>query len=640
MKDKNKHEKLTLSAAADKPVIPAGKPGARIVEMKLSAPEMAGDKAHLPLNIALVLDRSGSMHGEKLHYARQAAAHVIDLLGDEDRATVVVYDDQVNLLLPSQSMTHEGKRLAKERIARVQSGGSTFLFGGWMTGCEQLAESLTNQTFNRVLLLTDGLANVGERNVDALAFHAHELFMRGISTSCFGVGQGYDEHLLEAMANHGGGSFHFLETLQAIPLVFEREFDEIINVALHDVEVTLDLPTTVTANVSANWHHTRQDGGLKVFLGSLAAGREQAVYVQLSNLEAKGGSDLTIPLKALGKDHEQRVHEARAELVFAAVDIKEEAAHPQDQELLGRFALVDLADKANEALKLERAGDRAGSAQVMSTAAYLYRDQVNNSTFDRYQQLSEQLSQGLDQDQRKRRHYQEYQSKRGWQSIRDYRLSFDTGKLMADVEGMAVFLNTASPISIAAVPEVLFMNELYKFQHDISGMDCEELSKALGTRVDVMLGMDVLRDLHLRITPQHGVIQLSRRPFRSSGARLPLRGVSGVPTTQFTIGGEEVSLRLVTALKLNYLPGQIAAGLNQVGTASDSLPAGLAFSTPLYELPIALGHHMLPLNFGVAPDALRGSLGLGVGEGVLGTDFLQSAPLTLAFPDGEMIVYV
>jgi Ca-activated chloride channel homolog len=277
--------KLTLSAAADKPVIPAGKPGARIVEMTLSTPEMTGNKPRLPLNIALVLDRSGSMHGEKLHYARQAAAHVIDLLGDDDRATVLIYDDRVDLLLPSQRMTPEGKRQAKKRIARVQSGGSTFLFGGWMTGCQQLAEAMTDQTFNRVLLLTDGLANVGERNVDRLAFHTHELFMRGISTSCFGVGQGYDEHLLEAMANHGGGSFHFLETLQAIPLVFEREFDEIINVALHDVEVTLDLPTSVKASVSANWHHTRQGRQLKVFLGSLPAGREQAVYVQLSNLE-------------------------------------------------------------------------------------------------------------------------------------------------------------------------------------------------------------------------------------------------------------------------------------------------------------------------------------------------------------------
>jgi Ca-activated chloride channel homolog len=580
------------------------------------------------------------MNGEKLHYARQAAAHVIDLLGDEDRATVVVYDDRVDLLLPSQRMTPEGKRQAKERIARVQSGGSTFLFGGWTRGCEQLAEAMTDRTFNRVLLLTDGLANVGERNVDALAFHAHEMFMRGISTSCFGVGQGYDEHLLEAMANHGGGSFHFLETLQAIPLVFEREFDEIINVALHDVEVTLELPASVTASVSANWHNTRQDGGLKVFLGSLPAGREQTLYVQLANLEAAVEGALTIPLKALGKDHEQRVHEARAELTLTAVDAAQEAAQPQDQDLMRRFALVDLADKANEALKRERAGDRVGSAQMMRNAAHLYQGQVTESTFDRYQQLSDQMSLGLDQDQRKRQHFREYESKRGLQSIRDYRLSFDTGQLMAEVEGMAVFLNTASPTSIAAVPDIVLMNERYKFQREANGMTCEGLSKALGTRVDVMLGMDVLRDLHLRIIPQHGLIQFSRQPFRSSGARLPLQMEETPPLTQLKIGKENITMQLVTALKLNYIPSGIAAGLNQVGTASDSLPAGLAFSTALYELPLALGRHGLTLNFGVAPNAMRGALALGAGQGVLGTDFLQSAPATLAFPEREMIVYV
>jgi hypothetical protein len=362
--------------------------------------------------------------------------------------------------------------------------------------------------------------------------------------------------------------------------------------------------------------------------------------VQLANLEAAGEETLTISIKALGKDHEQRVHEARAELTFTAVDAAQEAAQSQDQDFMKRFALVDLADKANEALIRERAGDRVGSAQMMRNAAHLYQDKVTESTFDRYQQLSEQMSLGLDQDQRKRQHFREYESKRGLQSIRDYRLSFDTGQLMADVEGMAVFFNTASPTSIAAVPEIVFMNELYTFRSEASGMTCEGLSKALGTRVDVMLGMDVLRDLHLRIIPQHGVIQFSRQPFRSSGARLLLQMENAPPLTQLMIGRENIFMQLVTALKLNYIPSGIAAGLNQVGTASDRLPAGLAFSTLLYELPLPLGRHGLTLNFGVAPDALRGVLALGAGQGVLGTDFLQSAPVTLAFPEREMIVYV
>jgi hypothetical protein len=274
-----------------------------------------------------------------------------------------------------------------------------------------------------------------------------------------------------------------------------------------------------------------------------------------------------------------------------------------------------------------------GSAQMMRNAAVLHRGQVNASTFDRYQMLSEQMSLGLDQDQRKRRHYQEYESKRGWQSVRDYRLSFDTGRLMADVEGLAVFINTASPTSIAAVADIVFMNELYTFRGEANGMTCEGLSQALGTRVDVMLGMDVLRDLHLRINPQHGVIQFSRGAFRSSGVRLPLQIEDAPPLTQLKIGHENSLMQLVTALKLNYLPEPIVAGLTQVGTASDSLPAGLAFSTALYELPVSLNRHVLTMQFGVAPDALRGALGLGAGRGVLGTDFLQSAPATLAFPE-------
>jgi hypothetical protein len=92
----------------------------------------------------------------------------------------------------------------------------------------------------------------------------------------------------------------------------------------------------------------------------------------------------------------------------------------------------------------------------------------------------------------------------------------------------------------------------------------------------------------------------------------------------------------LTALKLNYIPAQMAADLSEAGSASDRLPLGLEFVTPLYKLPISLGQRTLPLYFGVAPEALP----LEAGEGALGADLLQSLPVTLAFPDGEMILYV
>ena len=636
MPNQYENNPLQVALQADKTVIPSGKPGARILEIKLTAQVQPSDKPRIPLNLALVIDRSGSMHGEKLHFVKEAAAHVIDLLGADDRAAIIIYDDKVETLLESQLLTEAVKREAKAKIRGIRSGGSTFLYGGWLAGCREASEAIREESFNRTLLLTDGLANVGVRDVGTISMHAQELFTRHISTSCFGVGHDYDEHMLESIANHGGGSFHFLETVNAIPLVFEREFDEIISVTLRDVQLALTLPAKAQAKVSAGWRAKREGDRLTVFLGSLMAGQSQPVYLQLSNLEAPKGGELPIPVRLTGVDGDQVEHIIESTLTFTVVPAAEEAAAAQDADLMGRFALVDLADKASEALKMERAGDRVGSSRMMRNTLQSHGESISEDTFDKYQMMSEQMSVGYDSLERKRRHFQEYQSKRGWQSIRDYRLGFEAGVPMAYIEGKAVLINTAAPTSIADLPEWLFLNQVYQFPHESKGMTCEGLSRALGTRVDVMLGMDILGSLHLRLNTTQGVIQFSREPFRSSGVHLPLQVAPVPPAVRVTIGGEAMTLRLLTALKLNYIPAQMAVGLSEVGSASDRLPLGLAFTTPLYKLPISLDQHTLPLYFGVAPDALP----LEAGEGALGADLLQSLPVTLAFPDGEMIVYV
>lgn len=629
-----------VSLQADKNVIPAGKTGARILEINLTAFGPQQDQPRMPLNLALVLDRSGSMHGEKLHFVKQAAAHVIDLLNEKDRVAVVIYDNQVETLLPSQFATEKIKREAKSKIMSIRTGGSTFLYGGWLAGCREAAETISDQSFNRTLLLTDGLANVGVRDVATISMHAQELFTRNISTSCFGAGADYDEHMLESIANHGGGNFHFLETAQAIPLVFEREFDEIISVALKDVRVTLTLPAHSEAKVSANWHTERTDDQLTIYLGSLVADQTQSLYLKLANLAGSGKGQVEIPIRVTGMDADGVERQFEAVLTLQVVPDGEEAALAQDAALMERFAVVDLADQATEALKRERAGDRRGSARLMQDALAFHQPHVDENTSIKYARMADEMSVGYNAMDRKRRHYQEYQSKRGWQSIRDYRVSFAAGVPIAEIEDKFVLINTASVASIAAEREWLFMDQVYRFQKASRGQTCEQLSQALGTRVDAMFGMDILGGLHVRINASLGVIQFSRRPFQSSGVRLPINRSEGVLTTQLEVDHQWVTLLLISTLKLNYFPGKVLDGLNPVGNAKDGLLGGAGFETSLYKLPITVGRRGLTVNAGRVPDALRTALGLGAKEGVLGADLLQSVPVTLAFPDREMILYV
>ncbi len=639
MKKQKGNPTIKIQVIADKAVIPAGKAGERIVEIKLQAPPAAEDRPHLPLNLSLVIDRSGSMHGDKLHFVKEAAKHVIDLMSAQDRAAVVIYDNTVDTLAHSQVLTPAVKKAIKRKIESVQTGGSTNLYGGWLTGSREVAEALKDKTFNRTLLLTDGLANVGERNPNFLSMHAQELFTRGISTSCFGVGQDYDEHLLEAMANLGGGSFHFLETVNAIPLVFEREFDEIVNFVLKDVQITLTLPDAIVLDVSGGWRFERNGGQAKIHIGSMSADQAQSIFLKLSNLAGVSGDAITIPVKLSAFDLDQNTQKEQTDLVFNVVPEPDEIAVKKDPGLMERFAEVDLADKATEALKMERAGDRQGSSMMMKESLRRYKNSISGDTFNKYSEMSQKMEIGMDALQRKRIHQMSYENKRGYQSIRDYPLAFIKGAMIADVEGVSVLIDTGAERSIGRVPHTWrFVDGPVTFTHDAQA--CNSLSNALGTPVDLMLGMDVLKDLFLQIDPGRGVIVFSRQPLRYRGWRIPLNLDGDVPTCKMDFGGGSLAMHLISSLTLNYVPKELVKDAPPHGEQEDSLLGGLPFTTPVYHLNIQMGGQDFTIQCGILPEYLKKDLDIKAGQGVMGRSFLQIAPSTLAFPEMMMAVLV
>lgn len=167
------------------------------------APASAGPRT--PLNVALVLDRSGSMGGPKLEQAKEAACRALELMAPEDRVSVVAFDDEVDVLVPSTRAADRAGITA--RIRALGPGGSTALCAGWEAGRDQVRAHLDARCLNRVILLSDGEANVGETNADVIATRVNGAERGGVSTSTLGLGDHYNEDLMEALARSGDGNY-------------------------------------------------------------------------------------------------------------------------------------------------------------------------------------------------------------------------------------------------------------------------------------------------------------------------------------------------------------------------------------------------------------------------------------------------
>jgi Ca-activated chloride channel family protein len=384
----------------------------RIIEIRVQAPISSKENSRPNLNLALVLDRSGSMSGEKLEYVKQAACHVLDQLNEHDQVALVVYDDAIEVLAHNFKVTNGNRFELKQLISGIRAGNMTNLGGGWLTGCKEIASSTQEGMINRTMLLTDGLANVGEIDLEVLAQHAFELYKDSISTSTFGVGEGFNEHLLEAMANKGGGNFYFIPMPDQIPQIFLKEFNDLIGITARKVEIKLDLPKSIEWKVLGGWATENKARHLHIYVGDMLTGKTQDIYVKIQIPVDDKSGELVLNAKAFGQGEPGKVLEDQAKVTFKYADQKDVEATPLNQDVLGRFALVELADEANEALKLERMGERENANRRLNASLARHRLYVAAPTYNQYQDMSDRMRTGMEETDRKQSHYNVYKQKR------------------------------------------------------------------------------------------------------------------------------------------------------------------------------------------------------------------------------------
>ncbi len=254
-----------LSTQADTHHILAGIKAERFVSASTS---------RVPLNLCLVIDRSGSMSGDKLKYAKEAAKFLVDQLGTEDYLSIVTYENGVQVLAPTQKVQH--KDHFHKLIASIETAGSTNLSGGLMEGYNQVKKNLKSGYLNRVLLMSDGLANMGivePMSIRALASTAN---MRdGISTSTFGVGADFNEDLMLGIAENGSGNYYFIQNPDEIPEIFKKELNGLLNVVAQNVNIEIEMPTGTRVIKAYGYEIVEKDGKQVAVLRDVSSEEEK-----------------------------------------------------------------------------------------------------------------------------------------------------------------------------------------------------------------------------------------------------------------------------------------------------------------------------------------------------------------------------
>jgi Ca-activated chloride channel homolog len=199
------------------------------------------------LNLCIVIDRSGSMQGAKLETAKRSCIDIFKRLGPDDLFTVVVFDDQAQVTVNPQV----SKEDVPARIEQISSGGQTNLSLGWYLGLLELQTHTTGRHTNRLFLLSDGQANQGETKRATLTKEAFQSRELGITTSTIGIGDDFQEDLLDAIATESGGRFWYIHESKIEDIV-DEEFEGSLSVALDRPRIELRLPAGVTISKELN----------------------------------------------------------------------------------------------------------------------------------------------------------------------------------------------------------------------------------------------------------------------------------------------------------------------------------------------------------------------------------------------------
>ncbi|HAS81427.1 MAG TPA: hypothetical protein DCS43_01800 [Verrucomicrobia bacterium] len=348
--------KVTMTVDLTNPLVESGAKRTVVLKVALQAAEREQASKRPPVNMALVIDKSGSMQGERIQQAREAALAAVDRLRDDDIISVVAFDDNVTVLVPATKASSRAE--IRRGIEQIQAGGSTALFAGTSKGAAEVRKFLEREQVNRVILLSDGQANVGPSSPGALGELGGSLMKDGISATTIGLGLGYNEDLMVRLARESDGNHSFVENANDLVSIFDREFGEAMSVIAQDVQIRIDCGAGVRPLRTLGRPSEISGQTVITQLNQLYGGQER--YLLLEVEVPANEPDTTVELASvtatfrdLGTNEQNALKEQAQVQVTAS---REAVEAKEDKKVVSDFVLLEAAVVNQQAVQLRDEG--------------------------------------------------------------------------------------------------------------------------------------------------------------------------------------------------------------------------------------------------------------------------------------------
>jgi Ca-activated chloride channel homolog len=367
---------VKVDAELGRSVLPTANPGSVYLRLSLKSLAAAKREHRTPINAAIVIDRSGSMQGDRISAAKEGARVALERLSSDDTIAIVAFNHNVDVLSPAAPLSSAQGKL-KRAIDGLSADGTTALYDGVNEGGRQVEEFLSDKKVNRVVLLSDGLANVGPSSPQELAELGRKLASRGISVSTIGLGLDYNEDLMQRLAAASDGNHVFVERPSDLKEIFDREFGDALSVSARDITITIECKLGFKPMRILGRDGEINGDRITLKLNQLQSDNERYVVVELQAPagHAEGSADIAdVRVDYTDLDNADTQAHASAQPNVRFSNSAKDVEDGVNKSVMSQVTAQIATETSEKAVELRDKGDIAGARKVLEdNATYIKR---------------------------------------------------------------------------------------------------------------------------------------------------------------------------------------------------------------------------------------------------------------------------